>query len=99
MRTEKVALNNKQADGFVISLGRLNLVGIVTDIGMVGCGAFDVLALDGFSYPAARARSAKGGSIATISDLLAGIIKEANAAAMKLGIRVGMTGREALDLL
>jgi len=96
---EKVELKNKQADGFVIPLGSLNLVGVITDIGMVGCGAFDVAALDNFSYPAARVKSAKGSAIATIEDLLEGIVKDANAGAAKLGVRAGMTGKEALDLM
>ena len=96
---EKVKLKNKQADGFVIPLGSLNLVGVITDIGMVGCGAFDVAALDNFSYPAVRVKSAKGSAIATIEDLLEGIVKDANAGAAKLGVRAGMTGKEALDLM
>ncbi|MFH2013292.1 MAG: YunC family protein [Pseudomonadota bacterium] len=99
MITEKVQLKNEQAEGFVIPLGSLNLVGVVTDIGMVGCGAFDISALDSFSYPAARVRSEKGGPIATVDDLLSGIIKDANDGAIKREVRVGMTGREALDLL
>jgi uncharacterized protein YunC (DUF1805 family) len=41
-----VQLSKKRADGFVIPLGPANLVAIKTDIGMVGCGAFDVAALD-----------------------------------------------------
>jgi len=96
---EKVKLKNKQADGFVIPLGSLNLVGVITDIGMVGCGAFDVAALDNFSYPAVRVKSAKRSAIATIEDLLEGIVKDANAGAAKLGVRAGMTGKEALDLM
>ena len=96
---EKVELKNKQADGFVIPLGSLNLVGVITDTGMVGCGAFDVSALDNFSYPAARVKSAKGSSIATIEDLLEGIVQDANIGATKLGVRAGMTGKEALDLM
>lgn len=99
MITEKVELGGKQAEGYVIPLGVINLVAVVTDVGMLGCGAFDVLALDNFSYPAAKAGSAKGGPIATVSDLLSGIIKEANAAATERGIRVGMTGKEALELM
>jgi uncharacterized protein YunC (DUF1805 family) len=99
MICEKVELKNKQADGFIIPLGSLNLVGVVTDIGMVGCGAFDVLVLDSFNYPAVRVRSEKGGPIATIGDLLSGIVKDSNAGAAKLGIKIGMTGREALDLM
>ena len=99
MISEKVQLKNKQAEGFVIPLGYLNLVGVVTDIGLAGCGAFDVSALGNFNYPAVKVRSEKGVPIATIEDLLSGIVKEANAGAAKLGICVGMTGREALDLM
>jgi uncharacterized protein YunC (DUF1805 family) len=97
MISEKVHLKNKQAEGFVIPLGSLNLVGVVTDIGLAGCGAFDVSALDNFSYPAVRVRSEKGEPIATIEDLLSGIVKDVNKSAVGLGIRVGMTGREALE--
>jgi len=95
----KVQLTGKDADGYVIPIGSLNLVNVVTDRGMVGCGAFDVAALNNFGYPAARVRPSKGSSIATIDDLLMGIVKEVNPAGEKLGLKVGMTGKEALDLL
>jgi len=95
----KMQLNAKQADGYVIPLGPVNLVNVVTDVGMVGCGAFDVAALNNFGYPAAKVRPAQGSSIANIEDLLQGIVKEVNPAAEKLGLKVGLTGREALELL
>ena len=96
---EKVQLTDRQADGYVIPLGPVNLVNVVTDSGMVGCGAFDVVALDKFSYPAARVKSTGGSSIATIDDLLTGVVKDANTAAIKRGVKVGMSGRKALDLI
>lgn len=96
---EIVPLARKQADGYVISLGSVKLVNVVTDKGMVGCGAYDVLALDKFGYPAARVRPTRGSSIASVDDLLVGEVKDVNAAAERLGVRVGMSGREALDLM
>ncbi len=99
MTHSKLQLKRKQADGYVIPLGPVNLVNVVTDVGMVGCGAFDVIALNNFGYPAAKVRPSQGSSIATIDDLLDGIVKEVNPAAEKLGLKVGITGREALDLL
>jgi len=99
MLHEKVQLNNKQAEGYVVPLGPVNLVHVVTDMGMVGCGAFDVAALDPFGYPAARVRATRGASVATIDDLLVGEVKDANAAAAELGVKVGMSGREALDCM
>jgi len=99
MNHTKVQLPEKQADGYVIPLGPVNLVSVVTDVGMVGCGAFDVAALNNFGYPAAKVRPSQGSSIATIEDLLQGIVKEVNPNAETLGLKVGLTGREALELL
>jgi len=99
MEQVEVQLTRKVAEGFIIPLGPANLVAVMTDVGMVGCGAFDVAALDSFSYPAARVRPAIGPSIIDTDDILKGIIKEANRAAFGRGIRTGMTGRQALELL
>jgi uncharacterized protein YunC (DUF1805 family) len=99
MVSQKVQLTSKQADGYCIPLGPINLVFIITDVGMVGCGAFDVMALDAFHYPAARVKSVTGNPIATIDDLLGGIVKEANNGAVNCGIHPGIPSREALDLL
>jgi len=96
---ERVHLSRKIADGYIIPLGMVNLVSVVTDNGMVGCGAFDVKALDAFDYPAARAGRDDAGLIATIDDLLTGIIKEVNEAARKRGVNIGMSGKEALELM
>jgi len=73
---------------------------VKTDTGLVGCGAFDVLALEKFGYPAAKVTTASGTpSIAGIDDLLSGEIIVANGPAKKLGVLPGMSGREALELL
>lgn len=72
---------------------------MVTDVEMVGCGAFDVAALNNFGYPAARVKPTRGSSIVIIDDLLDGVIKDANIAATRLGIKAGISGKEALDLL
>jgi uncharacterized protein YunC (DUF1805 family) len=99
MHHEKVQLMHKQADGYIIPLGPVSLVNVVTDRGMVGCGAFDVAALDRFDYPAARVKSAHGEPIATIEDLLAGVVNDVNAGAITCGVAVGMSGRDALERL
>ena len=96
---QKVQLTSKQADGYIIPLGIVSIVCVVTDVGMVGCGVFDVMALDAFHYPAARVKSITRNPIATIDDLLVGMVKDANIEAIRRGIHSGMSGREALDLL
>ena len=99
MCDQKVDIGGKTARGFVYPLGPVSLVAVVTDIGMVGCGAFDVAALEKFGYPAARVRPSKGDSIASIDDLLEGIVKDANGPAQARGVKMGMTGREAVGRL
>ncbi len=99
MEKVTVRLSRKVADGYVIPLGPANLVAVITDVGLVGCGAFDVTALDSFSYPAAKVRPAHGPSISNTDDILTGIVKEVNRGAMSRGITNGMTGRQALELL
>jgi len=100
MNHETIKLAGNDADGYVIPLGPVNLVAVVTDAGMVGCGAFDVDALEKFGYPAARVKPAGGAaSIDTVADVLLGEIKGANTYARERGVTVGMTGREALDQL
>ena len=95
----KIQLAEKEADGYVIPLGAVKLVSVVTDVGMVGCGAFDVAALNNFSYPAAKVRPSNGSSICSIDDLMSGIVKEVNPAAEQLGLKTGITGKEALEML
>jgi uncharacterized protein YunC (DUF1805 family) len=96
---QSVPLKHSTGTGFVIPLGNVNLVGVVARNGMVGCGAIDVAALDKFGYAAARVRPTCGPSVTGIDDLMVAEVKEANEGARRLGIREGMTGKEALDLL
>jgi uncharacterized protein YunC (DUF1805 family) len=99
MKQTSIRAGQAQAQGYEIPLGPVNLVFAVTATGMLACGAFDVAALDRFKYPAARVKSATGAPIATVDDLLAGIVKDANEGAAKRGVTVGMTGRQALERL
>ncbi len=99
MIQQKVSLKHSEGVGYVIPAGPVNIVHVVAAHGMVGCGAFDVMALDRFGYPAARVRPSTGTSVSSVGDLLDGIIREANVEAQKRGVTVGMTGKEALDLL
>jgi uncharacterized protein YunC (DUF1805 family) len=99
MHQTHIQLNTKKATGFVIPLGPLNIVAVRTDAGMVGCGVFDVAAFDSFSYPAAKVRPALGPSITDTDDILTGIVREVNRSALGRGIKTGMTGRQALELL
>lgn len=96
---EIIALSKGSAQGFVAPLGPVSLVWAVAAHGFIGCGAFDVMALDRFGLAAARVRGVEGRPIASVADLLEGEVREANAAAVQRGVRVGMRGREALEAL
>jgi len=67
-----VQLTGKQADGYVIPLKKANIVCVITDVGMAGCGAFDVMVLDTYDYPAVKMKSSTTNPIATVDDLLEG---------------------------
>lgn len=97
MVVKHLALNQATAEAYVVPLKGVNLVFAKTEKGMIGCGAFDVKALDKFDYPAAKI-AAEGG-ITTIDDLLSGTVRETNNAGKTLGITQGMGAADALKLL
>jgi uncharacterized protein YunC (DUF1805 family) len=99
MIEETIRLKNSEATGYVVSLGPVNLVWVVARRGLIGCGAFDVKALEKFEYPAARVRACGMGPVTTLEDLLSGEVVEANREAGNIGVVCGMSGEEALDLL
>lgn len=92
----KVPLENSSAEGHVIEFGAVNLVLAKTEKGTVGCGLIDVAVFEKFNFPAAKAK-AKDGPIKNIHDLLDADIVEVNRPAEALGVRTGMTGRQALE--
>jgi uncharacterized protein YunC (DUF1805 family) len=94
-----IDLGVKTAQGYVVPLGPVNLVFALTATGMAGCGAFDVLALDKYDYPAVKIGACAAGPIATVERLLAGIVKESNQTALKKGIQPGMNCEKALAIL
>ena len=96
---EEVKLKRKVAEGYVIPLGSINVVMVATDVGGIFCGAFDVSALERFDYPAARMKPVTKDSIQSVEDLLESVVAEANKKAKDLGIKAGMTGEDALNLM
>ena len=96
MKTEKIKLSNKTAEGYVVPFGPVNLVFARTDEGTVGCGIFDVETFQKFGFPAAKVKANKG-LVENIEDLLLGEVVAMNPSAESLGISLGMSGKEALE--
>src|SRR5262249_12203080 len=72
---------------------------ILTAAGLVGCGIYDVTTAAEFGQAVAIARGTPQKPLVDPEDLFDARIVEATPQAQALGIRVGMTGREAVELL
>jgi uncharacterized protein YunC (DUF1805 family) len=94
----QVEVDGKRVTVHSISLGSVNLVFVQTERGILACGAIDPAALQRFGLPTARVKPTRGTSITSLDDLLAGEVREANEAAAALGVKPGLTGRQALVL-
>jgi uncharacterized protein YunC (DUF1805 family) len=72
---------------------------ILTEAGLVGCGIYDVKTAAAFDQAVAIARGTPEHPLVEPEDLFDARIVEATPQAQALGIRVGMTGRDAVELL
>ncbi|MBX3423628.1 MAG: DUF1805 domain-containing protein [Pirellulaceae bacterium] len=72
---------------------------IHTDRGILACGVFDCRSASEFSYALAIARGTPQSPLCVPQDLLTADVAEVSRVAADLGIRVGMSGQEALELL
>ncbi len=97
MKETLIQIGTETAHGYEIPVGPVNLVFATTGKALIGCGLIDVAVFDKFNYPAARLKASNGPLIATVGDLLAGEVREANAAAQKLGVTPGLSGQQALE--
>jgi uncharacterized protein YunC (DUF1805 family) len=72
---------------------------ILTEAGLVGCGIYDVKTAGEFGQAVAIARGTPQKPLVDPEDLFEARIVETTPQARALGIQVGMTGREAVELL
>lgn len=72
---------------------------IVAKKGLVSCGIVDRTVMEKFGAAIAISRGTPEKPLVTVNDLLSSRILEVTEKAAELGITVGMTGKEALDLL
>ncbi|HVS39119.1 MAG TPA: YunC family protein [Gemmataceae bacterium] len=72
---------------------------LLTEAGLVGCGIYDVKTAAEFGQAVAIARGTPQKPLVNPEDLLDAKIVDATPQAQALGVRIGMTGREAVELL
>ncbi len=72
---------------------------ILTPVGIVGCGIYDVVVPAKFNQALAIAEGTPECPLVTPEDLLDARIVRCTPRAEKMGIQIGMTGREAAELM
>ena len=72
---------------------------ILTPVGIVGCGIYDVVVPTKFNQAMAIAEGTPACPLITPEDLLDAKITRCTPRAEGMGIKIGMTGREAAELM
>jgi uncharacterized protein YunC (DUF1805 family) len=72
---------------------------IHTSRGLVGCGIYDIRAANEFNLAVAIARGTPAKPLREPEDLFNAKILEVSNAAERMGVKVGMNGREAVEAL
>ncbi len=72
---------------------------IVTDRGILACGIFDPEILEHFKMAGALCRGTPESPLKEPEDLLTAKVAEVSSKAARLGIKKGMTGSRALEIL
>ena len=70
---------------------------IMTKVGIVGCGIYDLKTASEFGQAIAIAKGTPSHPLVDPEDLLEAKIVDATPQAQQLGIQVGMTGKEAVE--
>ncbi|MEM7233654.1 MAG: DUF1805 domain-containing protein [Planctomycetota bacterium] len=72
---------------------------IFTQLGIVGCGIYDVTTAGKFGQAVAIARGTPEHPLVEPEDLLEAKIVDVSGPAKEMGIEIGSTGREAVEIL
>ncbi len=94
MEIRDIELKTGSAVGVAIPMPNSSLVLAVAKRGFVMCGYLDLAAAEKMKDAAAVVTGVK-----TVDELLEGMVKKVTPAAARRGIRVGMTGLQALEKL
>jgi uncharacterized protein YunC (DUF1805 family) len=97
IRQVTLSFENGTAEGLSYRWLEGQYCALHTDHGVVGCGIFDTKIAGFFSMAFAIARGTPSQPLVEPEDLLEARIVEVSGPAEKLGVVVGMTGREATE--
>jgi uncharacterized protein YunC (DUF1805 family) len=91
--------NKSAANGLSVTWDGGQFVMIIADKGLVACGIVDFEVALKFNFAIAIAHGSPEKPLVTAEDLLEAKVTEVTEKARELGVKPGMTGREALDKL
>ncbi len=94
MEIEKIELENGSAIGLSFQMQSAPLLLIKADKGFVMCGYLDMETADTLGDVAVKVKG-----VSTFDDVLEAAVVGATQPAIRLGIKLGMTGKEALELM
>ncbi len=94
MEIRDIELKKGSAVGISIPMPNYNLVLAVAKRGFVMCGYLDMATAEKLKDAAAVVTGVK-----SVDELLDGLVKKVTSAAARRGIRIGMTGLQALEKL
>ena len=90
---------NATAKGIEASWESGQWVAIICNKGMVGCGAFDAKLMERHEQVIATIHGSIEHPLITCEDLMAARIMEVTKLARAFGVKEGITGKEAVELL
>jgi len=91
--------SERPALGLEVSWDGGQYVQIIAQKGVVTCGVVDMAVMEKFGAAMALTRGTPEKPLRTVADLLAARILEVTSAAAALGVKEGMSGKEALARL
>jgi uncharacterized protein YunC (DUF1805 family) len=99
VRVTPLASGGGRAHGVACAWQGGQYVAIVAPLGLVACGLFDPAVCERFDFAVALAHGTPEAPLAEPTDLLRAQVDTVTPRALTLGLKVGMTGAECLELL
>ena len=94
-----VACGGQAASSLMVSWCDSQFVMVIAEKGVVACGVVDRDVMDRAGAAIAITRGTRENPLVTTDDLLNATIQDVTSKAAEYGVEVGMTGRQALEVL